>query len=152
MPRIDCLGPRSDHDESPTMTIRTAQPGHARVTGVPARGIATPARPGRDALRLRMRGDGQGPWPDRAACRGTDPELFFPVSTSDFSPSKKQVADAKAVCSRCPVAGPCRDWALAHPKLAEFGVWGGLSERERRKALRSGDFAVQDTARQRANP
>jgi hypothetical protein len=40
------------------------------------------------------------------------------------------------ICARCPVMWQCRDWALANPSLAEFGVWGGLSEAERRSLRR----------------
>ena len=67
-------------------------------------------------------------WRDRAGCRDVDPELFFPVGTS--GPALLQVAEAKAVCRRCPVAAECLTWALDSGQDA--GVWGGLSEDERR--------------------
>lgn len=70
-------------------------------------------------------------WRHRAVCRGEDPELFFPVGTS--GPALRQIAEAKAVCRRCPVASECLAWALETGQDA--GVWGGLSEQERR-ALR----------------
>jgi WhiB family transcriptional regulator, redox-sensing transcriptional regulator len=70
-------------------------------------------------------------WHDRAACRDSDPELFFPVGKA--GPALVQIARAKQVCARCPVCAPCLAWALETGQ--EAGVWGGTSEDERR-ALR----------------
>ena len=84
----------------------------------------------------RSRSDGQGTemsWRDRARCRAEDPELFFPVGSS--GPALAQLEDAKAVCRRCPVAVECLAWALATGQTA--GVWGGLSEDERRELRRT---------------
>lgn len=72
-------------------------------------------------------------WRHRAACLGEDPELFFPVGTS--GPALLQIAGAKAVCARCPVAAECLAWALRSGQ--EAGVWGGLSEGERRALKRN---------------
>jgi hypothetical protein len=58
-----------------------------------------------------------------AACRGQDPELFFPSKGDDVRP-------ARAICSGCLVLDPCREWALAHELM---GIWGGLTACERRK-------------------
>jgi len=63
-------------------------------------------------------------WFTRAACIGVDPDLFFPDRGGP-------VAEAKAVCRSCPVCRDCLEFALAEP-AERFGVWGGLSERERR--------------------
>ena len=71
-------------------------------------------------------------WRFRAACRGSDPELFFPVGTS--GPALVQLADAKSVCRRCPVSIECRTWALETGQDA--GVWGGMSAGERRAKRR----------------
>jgi WhiB family redox-sensing transcriptional regulator len=68
-------------------------------------------------------------WLESAACSGADPELFFPVGTS--GPALEQIAEAKAVCRRCPVAEQCLAWAIETGQDA--GVWGGLSEDERRQ-------------------
>ncbi len=68
-------------------------------------------------------------WRQRAACRGVDPELFFPVGTTG-PVVEWQTAAAKAVCAGCPVIDACRGWALATRE--PFGIWGGLSEQERR--------------------
>ncbi|MBV9142306.1 MAG: WhiB family transcriptional regulator [Pseudonocardiales bacterium] len=71
-------------------------------------------------------------WRHRAACRDEDPELFFPVGTS--GPALLQITEAKAVCRRCPVSAECLNWALASGQDA--GVWGGMSEDERRALKR----------------
>jgi WhiB family transcriptional regulator, redox-sensing transcriptional regulator len=63
------------------------------------------------------------PWAGEALCAQTDPEIFFP----DKGGSTRE---AKAVCARCPVAAECLEYALATSE--RFGIWGGLSERERR--------------------
>ena len=68
-----------------------------------------------------------GWWRPLAACRGLDPELFF-------TRKGESTAEAKAVCDSCPVEGPCLVAALEAGE--KFGVWGGLSERERRRLRR----------------
>ena len=68
---------------------------------------------------------------ERAVCRDEDPELFFPVGTS--GPALLQIVQAKSVCRRCPVVNECLTFALENGEDA--GVWGGMSEDERR-ALR----------------
>ena len=70
-------------------------------------------------------------WRHRAACRDEDPELFFPIGTT--GPALRQVEEAKAVCRRCTVVDDCRSWSLETSQ--EAGVWGGLSEDERRAVL-----------------
>jgi hypothetical protein len=64
----------------------------------------------------------------RAACRGVDPELFFPVAERGRE-HDEQVAAAKAVCASCPVRAECLAWAL---RSLSCGVAGGMTERERR--------------------
>jgi WhiB family transcriptional regulator, redox-sensing transcriptional regulator len=71
-------------------------------------------------------------WRHRAACRDEDPELFFPIGTT--GPALLQVDEAKAVCRRCEAVDECLSWALDSDQDA--GVWGGLSEDERRAARR----------------
>jgi WhiB family redox-sensing transcriptional regulator len=73
-------------------------------------------------------------WRDRAACLDEDPELFFPIGTT--GPALAQIEEAKAVCARCPVLAECRTWAMENPRLAGFGVFGGLSEDDRRAVAR----------------
>lgn len=67
-------------------------------------------------------------WRHRALCLDEDPDLFFPVGTS--GPALLQRAQAKSVCARCPVRDECLEWALTSGQ--DSGVWGGMSEDERR--------------------
>lgn len=67
-------------------------------------------------------------WTDLAACRGVDPELFFPVSVT--GPALDQVTEAKKVCAGCPVVADCLAWALRAGE--PVGVWGGTTPEERR--------------------
>lgn len=66
-------------------------------------------------------------WRQRAACRGLDPDIFFPVSD-------EEAEEAKEVCAVCPVRHACLEHALAHRERE--GVWGGATERERRRIVR----------------
>jgi WhiB family redox-sensing transcriptional regulator len=77
-------------------------------------------------------------WRHDAICRDEDPELFFPIGTS--GPALLQVEQAKAVCRRCPVTESCLQWALESGQDA--GVWGGMSEDERRAVKRRGGLRV----------
>lgn len=61
---------------------------------------------------------------DDGLCTQTDPELFFPVKGGS-------TREAKKVCANCTVRAECLSYALEHDE--RFGIWGGLSERERRK-------------------
>jgi WhiB family redox-sensing transcriptional regulator len=70
-------------------------------------------------------------WRADAACRDEDPELFFPLG--DSGPALMQIDDAKAVCRSCVVVSECLSWALESGQ--DSGIWGGMSETERR-ALR----------------
>ena len=84
---------------------------------------------------LRARGNEvEGPmdWRHRAACRDEDPELFFPIGNT--GPALAQIEEAKKVCARCEVKDPCLQWALESGQ--EAGVWGGMSEDERRALKR----------------
>lgn len=66
-------------------------------------------------------------WHADALCAQADPEAWFPEKGGS-------TREAKAICGRCPVAAECVDDALTREE--RFGVWGGLSERERRRILR----------------
>lgn len=72
-------------------------------------------------------------WRDRAACRDTDPDLFFPVGST--GPAVDQIAAAKAVCRQCDAVQACLEFAMATNQ--ESGVWGGTCEDERRKLRRA---------------
>ena len=75
-------------------------------------------------------------WRDAAACRDADPELFFP--DGDIRSARAQVKAAKLICRGCPVTVPCLSWALASGH--EAGIWGGLTEDERRMLRRRRGF------------
>ena len=66
-------------------------------------------------------------WRQYARCLGADPELFYP------SPDDEAV-EAKAICAVCPVREPCLDHAITARE--KQGVWGGFTERERRRMIR----------------
>jgi WhiB family redox-sensing transcriptional regulator len=63
-------------------------------------------------------------WQERALCAQTDPEAFFPEKGGS-------TREAKRVCTVCEVRSACLTYALEHDE--RFGIWGGLSERERRR-------------------
>jgi len=73
-------------------------------------------------------------WRHKAACRDEDPELFFPIGNT--GPALVQIDEAKDVCQRCTVTEDCLTWALETGQ--DSGVWGGLSEDERRALKRRG--------------
>lgn len=84
-------------------------------------------------------------WRTTAACRDKDPELFFPIGSA--STAVQQLEEAKAVCRSCNVASECLKCALETNQ--DYGVWGGLSEDERRtlkrralRALRSHEASL----------
>lgn len=66
-------------------------------------------------------------WRKHAACRGLDPDIFYPVSEEGSE-------EAKAICGGCPVRQACLEHALVSRE--RDGVWGGATERERRRMLR----------------
>jgi WhiB family transcriptional regulator, redox-sensing transcriptional regulator len=72
-------------------------------------------------------------WVHRARCKDEDPELFFPIGTT--GPAASQTDAAKAICMQCEVRTECLEWAMATGQDA--GVWGGLSEDERRALRRA---------------
>ena len=71
-------------------------------------------------------------WRHRSACLDEDPELFFPIGNT--GPAILQIEEAKQVCRRCDVREQCLAWALEAGQ--DHGVWGGLSEDERRALKR----------------
>lgn len=66
-------------------------------------------------------------WNEHGACRGLDPAIFYP-------PTDEEAGPAKAVCDLCPVREPCLEHALGVRE--RDGVWGGATERERRRLIR----------------
>jgi WhiB family redox-sensing transcriptional regulator len=82
-------------------------------------------------IQLVRSGDGSADlasrWQERANCLGVDPDLFFPERGAS-------TREAKSVCRGCEVRLECLEYALAQGE--KFGIWGGLSERERRRVRR----------------
>lgn len=66
-------------------------------------------------------------WQDQALCAQTDPEAFFPEKGGS-------TREAKRICQACAVRDECLEYALEHDE--RFGIWGGLSDRERRRLKR----------------
>jgi len=96
------------------------------------RGRSTDRRPEANGITDEIEEYTAMDWRHRALCRDEDPELFFPIGTT--GPAVVQIEQAKAVCRRCPVTQSCLEWALSSGQ--DSGVWGGLSEDERRALKR----------------
>ncbi len=98
-------------------------------TGLPEHGIAllavddSPGGAPDDSLGEPDNHD----WQERALCAQTDPEAFFPEKGGS-------TREAKRICTGCEVRAECLEYALAQDE--RFGIWGGLSERERRRLKR----------------
>ncbi|MFW5416618.1 WhiB family transcriptional regulator [Nocardiopsis sp. CNT-189] len=82
-------------------------------------------------------------WRHHAACRDEDPELFFPIG--DSGPALMQIEEAKEVCAACPVSSACLRWALETGQ--DGGVWGGMSEQERRSLRRRRNAGLRPVVR-----
>lgn len=102
------------------VNTRLSDSGWSAVTGQPLDSFSQPdPAPTRTAMALFI----DQPWVDQALCAQTDPELWFPEKGG-------ATHVAKATCAQCFVQAECLDYALTTNE--RFGVWGGLSERERR--------------------
>lgn len=77
-----------------------------------------------DDVRLPDQSGEPEDWREQGVCAQTDPEAFFPEKGGSTK-------EAKAMCADCEVKAECLNWALANNE--RFGIWGGLSERERRR-------------------
>lgn len=97
---------------------------------VPGDWFVDPVRlgvPGVRQPRVDVDDDNALSWQGDALCAQTDPEAFFPEKGGS-------TRDAKKICSSCEVRSECLEYALQNDE--RFGIWGGLSERERRKLRR----------------
>ncbi len=84
-----------------------------------------------EPIYLAALGDDDGgllSWQEQALCAQTDPEAFFPEKGGS-------TREAKRICVGCEVKGECLEYALGQDE--RFGIWGGLSERERRRLKRA---------------
>jgi WhiB family transcriptional regulator, redox-sensing transcriptional regulator len=96
---------------------------------VPDDWFVDPVRLGIPGLRPQVVDDDNPlAWQTDALCAQTDPEAFFPEKGGS-------TRDAKRICTTCEVKAQCLDYALQNDE--RFGIWGGLSERERRRLRRS---------------
>jgi len=80
------------------------------------------------AIPITVAAGAEPEWHERALCAQTDPEAFFPEKGGS-------TREAKKICTGCEVRAECLSYALAHDE--RFGIWGGLSERERRRLKRA---------------
>ncbi|MEI8126424.1 MAG: WhiB family transcriptional regulator [Actinomycetota bacterium] len=80
-----------------------------------------------NVTELMRNGEDRG-WQARANCMGVDPDLFFPERGAS-------TREAKEVCKGCVVRDDCLEFALDNGE--KFGIWGGMSERERRRLRRA---------------
>jgi WhiB family redox-sensing transcriptional regulator len=104
--------------------------GNGYRASVPEDWFVDPVRLGMPAIRPSVIEDDDNPlaWQTDALCAQTDPEAFFPEKGGS-------TRDAKKICTTCEVKAQCLDYALANDE--RFGIWGGLSERERRRLRRA---------------
>jgi len=105
----------SEHEK----TAAAAAPGAFGVDALGLAGVIDTGLPGAG-------GEEQG-WQEQALCAETDPEAFFPEKGGS-------TREAKKICTGCEVRTECLEFALGNDE--RFGIWGGLSERERRRLRR----------------
>ena len=96
-------------------------------SGVPDDWFIDPVVLGVPGVRAGVDDDNPLAWQTDALCAQTDPEAFFPEKGGS-------TREAKRVCATCEVREECLEYALANDE--RFGIWGGMSERERRKLKR----------------
>jgi WhiB family transcriptional regulator, redox-sensing transcriptional regulator len=114
---------RSSAGPSNTGSSNTA--GSNYKPSVPDDWFVDPVRLGIPGLRPQVvEDDNPLSWQTDALCAQTDPEAFFPEKGGS-------TRDAKRICTTCEVKAQCLDYALQNDE--RFGIWGGLSERERRR-------------------
>jgi WhiB family redox-sensing transcriptional regulator len=82
-------------------------------------------------------------WMDFADCRTTDPALFHGPDGEHGRDRRIRETAAKAICAGCPVLTDCRTWITIHPE--EWGVWAGLSEKDRSKSTAGTDRPTTNT-------
>ena len=111
---------------------RAPADGAAAMRAVPEDWFVDPVRLGVPGVRQGIDSGSEAPggalsWQVDSLCAQTDPEAFFPEKGGS-------TRDAKKICTSCEVRAQCLEYALENDE--RFGIWGGLSERERRKLRR----------------
>lgn len=107
----------------PDETVSSPRDPQESAAWVPTTNTTTPAK----AIWIGLgsvEDEGELGWQSEALCAQTDPEAFFPEKGGSTK-------DAKRVCGACNVRSECLEYALTNDE--RFGIWGGLSERERRR-------------------
>ena len=107
----------------------------AATLPVVALALALCALPERLVMPSSQFSDRFSGWMPRSACRGEDPEPFFPIAA--VGAALQQVITAKAVCFRCAVRAACLSYALV---TGQAGIWGGTTQEERHAMRRSAGF------------
>lgn len=108
--------------------LRPAEAGTARQPEVEDHDRVAEVMDLKELLLEDASGDEVPEWQERALCAQTDPEAFFPEKGGS-------TREAKRICAGCEVRAECLEYALAQDE--RFGIWGGLSERERRRLRRA---------------
>ena len=128
--------PSGDLDDEATAFLAAHEAPRALADGGPGPAVDLLEVPAEEADWSAVAGlyavdedEGELAWQTDALCAQTDPEAFFPEKGGS-------TRDAKRVCEACPVQAECLDYAMS--KDEKFGIWGGLSERERRRLRRLG--------------
>ena len=75
-------------------------------------------------------------WRDQAACKGMDSDVFFPDGQGRGGSNAITYRRALAICGNCEVTGECLEYSLMPNQRAQFGIWGGMTTRQRRKVKR----------------
>ena len=86
-----------------------------------------------DELRVALSSGFDLSWQDEANCKGANADLFFPERGAS-------TRSAKAICRECEVRADCLEFAIVTGE--KFGIWGGMSERERRRVRRARQVAA----------
>ena len=105
---------------------RLGAAGHGTGQAAPQAGGQGTGQPFVGFLGFGLEPDAQS-WQEQALCAETDPEAFFPEKGGS-------TREAKKICTGCEVKAECLEYALSNDE--RFGIWGGLSERERRRLRR----------------
>jgi WhiB family redox-sensing transcriptional regulator len=82
-------------------------------------------------------------WQQQGLCKRYQPEVFYSPDGERGAPKARREAAAKAICSRCKVVDACLQWALDQ---REEGIWGGTTDKERKRMLQIAKSLAEDTA------